>query len=163
MAISLFRSASGCGKERVKMPTPSPALQQMISQLLAQNDKPGQDSEELTALAARVYERFAFRLAPLIGEAGVQSILARSAYLMQAKSAFLTERVNDRSGGGVSTQIWEALKGQEPAMVRKTSEALLITFAGLLTNLIGERLSWKILFDLSPEAASRRPGQERTG
>jgi hypothetical protein len=145
------------------MPSPSPALQQVISQLLAHKDSPSQDSDELTALAARVYEQFSYRLTPLIGEIGVQSIMARSAKLMQAEFAFLTESANDRSDNGVPSQIWEALKGQEPAMVKTTTVALLTTFAGLLMNLIGERLAWRLLFDLSPEAFSSGPKQERTG
>ena len=49
-------------------------------------------------------------------------------------------------------------------MVRKALEALLTTFAGLLINLIGERLAWRFLFDLSPEAfSSGSDEQERTG
>jgi hypothetical protein len=145
------------------MPSSSPALQQVIGQLLAHDDWSSQDSEELTARAAHVYDQFASRLTPLIGEAGVRSIFTRSATLMQADFAFLTESAIDRSVDGVPTQIWEALKAQEPAMARKALEALLTTFAGLLINLIGERLAWRLLFDLSPEALSGGPGQERTG
>ena len=44
------------------MPSSSPALQQVIGQLLAHDDWSSQDSEELTARAARVYDQFAFRL-----------------------------------------------------------------------------------------------------
>jgi hypothetical protein len=146
------------------MPSSSPALQQVIGQLLAHDDWSSQDSEELTARAARVYDQFTSRLTPFIGEAGVRSIFTRSATLMQADFAFLTESAIDRSVNGVPTQIWKALKGQEPAMVRKALEALLTTFAGLLINLIGERLAWRFLFDLSPEAfSSGSDEQERTG
>ena len=78
------------------MPSASPALQQVIGQLLTHDDWSSQDSEELTARAARVYEQFASRLTPLIGEAGVRSIFTRSATLMQADFAFLKARQDYR-------------------------------------------------------------------
>ena len=144
------------------MPVPSPALQQLIGHTLIRPDKPSLDSEELTALAAGVYERFASRLTPLIGQVGVRAIFARSARLTQAEYAFLTKSAIDTSDDGVPARIWESFKEQEPAMVKKAAEALLTTFAGLLINLIGERLAWRLLFDV-PEALSSGPGEERTG
>ena len=61
-----------------------------------------------------MYEQFSFRLAPLIAEVGVRSILTRSAKLMHAGFAFLTEEVH-RSVPGVPTQIWQVLEAK-PAL-----------------------------------------------
>jgi len=141
----------------------SPALRQVLAQLLIQENKQSSGSAELAAVVARVYEQFAYRLAPLIGEVGVQAIFTRTLKLTQAEFPFFTGNAAADPGERVPTQVWEALKQQEPAMVRKVSEALLTTFAGLLVRLIGERLAWRILFDLSPEALSNGPKQERTG
>ena len=142
---------------------PSPALRQVIAQLLIQENKQSLDSGELAAVVARVYDQFAYRLTPLIGEVGVRAIFTRSVKLTQFEFPFFTRNAAAGLDERVPTQMWEALAQQEPGMVRKASEALLTTFAGLLIRLIGERLAWRFLFDLSPEAFSSGPEQERTG
>jgi predicted ArsR family transcriptional regulator len=86
----------------------------------------------------------------------------KDAQLTQAEFPFFAGDVLAGPGAGVPTQIWEALRRQEPATVRQASEALLTTFARVIVSLIGERLTWQFLFDLSPEAF-RGPEQERTG
>lgn len=146
------------------MVPPSHALRQVITQLLIQENKQSRDANEPAAAAARVYEQFVYRLAPLIGEAGVQAIFTRSVKLIQAEFPFLImDNAVDPSGERGPSQIWEALKHRDSATVRKASEALLIGFAGLLVRLIGERLAWRVLFDLSPEAYTSGPEEEKTG
>ena len=145
------------------MASPSQALRQVITQLLIQENKQSRDSNEPAAAAARVYEQFVYRLAPLIGEVGVLAIFTRCVKLTQAEFPFLTRDTAAGPGERGPTPIWVALKQQEPATGRKASEALLTCFAGLLVRLIGERLAWRFLFDLSPEAFSSGPEQERTG
>jgi hypothetical protein len=145
------------------MPDPSQALRQIITRLLSEEVSQGHDREDVTAAVARVYEQFAYRLAPLIGEAGVEAILTRSAKLTQAEFPFFTGNAVVSSGESVPTQLWKALKEQEAATVRKASETLLTAFAAVVSKLIGERLAWRLLFNLSPEIFPSSPPQRRTG
>ena len=144
------------------MAPPRQALRQVITQLLIQENKESRDSNEPAAVAARVYEQFVYRLRPLIGDIGVQAIFTRSLKLTQAEFPFLTGDTAAGPWERVPTQIWMALNHQEPATGRKALEALLTSFAGLLVGMIGERLTWRVLFDLSPETYASGPEQERT-
>jgi len=137
-------------------------LQQVIRHLLTQEARQSQDSVELVTAVERVYEQFAHRLAPVVSEDGVYAILTRSAKLTQAEFPFVKWSPGTISRAGSPIQIWEDFSGQEPAMAWKASEALLTTFAGLVVSLIGDRLTWRLLFDLSPEVFSTAPPQERT-
>lgn len=145
------------------MPDPSQALRQVIIRLLTEEATQSRDREDVTASVVRVYEQFAYRLAPLIGEIGVEAILNRSAKLTQAEFPFFATNAVVSPGERVRTQLWEALKEQETAMVRKASEALLTKFAALVIKLIGERLAWRLLFNLSPEIFPSSPPQRGTG
>jgi hypothetical protein len=140
----------------------SPELQQVIRHILTQEGRQSLDSRELVSAVERVYEQFARRLAPVISEAGVYAILTRSAKLTQAEFPFIKWSPGMISRAGSRIQIWEDFNGQERAMAWKASEALLTTFAGLVVSLIGERLAWRLLFDLSPEVFSSAPPQEST-
>ena len=139
------------------MVPPSQALRQVITQLLIQETEQSRDANEPAAAVARVYEQFVYRLAPLIGEVGVQAIFTRSVNLTWAEFPFLTMDTGAGPGRGVPAQIWMAIRQQEPATGRQASEALLTNFAALLARLIGERLAWRVLFDLAPGAYSSGP------
>jgi hypothetical protein len=145
------------------MPDPSQALRQVITRLLTEEAAQSRDQEDPTAPVVRVYEQFAYRLAPLIGEVGVEAILNRSGKLTQADFPFFTASAVVSRGDSVPLQLWKALKEQEAATVGKASEALLTAFAALVIKLIGERLAWRLLFDLSPEIFPDSPQQRRTG
>jgi hypothetical protein len=140
----------------------SPDLQQVIRHLLTQEGRQRLDSAELTVAVARVYDQFAYRLTPMISEAGVLAILTRSAKLTQAEFPFVKSSPGVNSRAGSPIHVWEDFSRQEPALVSKASEALLTTFAGLVASLIGDRLAWRLLFDLTPEIYSSTPPQERT-
>jgi hypothetical protein len=141
----------------------SPDLQQVIRRLLTQefSQSGGKvlDSAQLTDAVARVYDQFAYRLTPMISNAGVLAILTRSAKLTQAEFPFVK---SSPSVNSAPSHVWEDFNRQEPALVSKASEALLTTFAGLVAGLIGDRLAWRLLFDLTPEVFSNAPPPERT-
>ena len=58
----------------------------------------GVNAEECAAAAWRVYEKLNARLAPLLGSAGVQALLVRSAKLASTEFAPLAEVAAPRRG-----------------------------------------------------------------
>jgi hypothetical protein len=141
------------------MPHPSMALRQVVMRMLAQEVGEGATSEELLTAAAQAHEYFAHRLAPLIGDVGVQAIFTRSANLTKAKLPFLAGSQDAPPTGRVPSQLLAHLQGQDVAAVRGAIETLFTTSADLLAGLIGERLAGQVLFGSSSEAVE--PPQER--
>ncbi len=101
----------------------------------------GGADEPPMAAAARVYERLHTHLAPLVGDAGVEALLVRSARLAQGELAWLSEvPIADRSA-----KLRASLHAQEAAVGAESLAALYGTFFALLASLIGERLTTQVL------------------
>jgi hypothetical protein len=109
-------------------------------------------SENLAAASARLLETLSKRLGQVIGPAGVQAIFLRAVTLRKSEFAFLDERMVARDDrDGVAESLRTGLKGQKPDVIRDVAVALFATFAGLLANVIGDRLTWSLLQQIWPD------------
>ena len=114
-------------------------------------------ADECATTAGRVYDKLNAHLAPLLGSAGVQALLVRSAQLTRTEFPFLTAAIPEGS-----TKLRECLSAQDPAVARESAAALFATFFTLITNFIGERLTTQALRGAWPtieEMASRETDQ----
>jgi hypothetical protein len=112
----------------------------MARRLLAHEGATG-GADERAMAAGRVYDKLHAHMAPLVGAAGVQLLLVRSAKLAQGEFAFLAE-VSSLEG---STRLRERLQAQDPAVVTESAAVLFGTFFALITTFIGERLTTQVL------------------
>lgn len=122
--------------------TRAPVHVEAAKRLLA-HESTGSGADEPAALAVRVYEKLSLRLAPLIGAAGVQAVLARSAKLTRDEFPCLRELFV--SAAQPKEQLHACLSKTEPAVASAAAAAMLGAFLGLLTAFIGEPLVWHVL------------------
>jgi hypothetical protein len=119
--------------------------------LLAYEGAAGSADECATA-AGRVYEKLEARLAPLLGSAGVQALLVRSARLAQGDFPLLAVAVPEGP-----TKLRECLQAQDPAVATESAAALFGNFFTLLTTFIGERLTTQVLRGAWPTIEEMAP------
>ena len=115
----------------------SPAQIKRAKQLLAHESAISNDG---ACAAGQVFEKIHAHLDSLVGAAGVQALLVRSAQLTRSEFAFLEGTVVDSS-----TNLRECLQGQEPSLAGAAAAALFGAFFTLITSYIGERLTTQAL------------------
>lgn len=109
-------------------------------------------SETLAAASARLLDRLAHRVALVIGPVGVQAIFRRAVKLRKPEFAFLDERIiPPERGDSLAEPLRACLREQEPEVIQEVSVILFATFAGLLANVIGDRLTWSLLQQIWPD------------
>jgi hypothetical protein len=123
------------------MKRPSPADEDTARRLLACEGGNGGTAEERIAAVGRVYEKLDLQFAPLVGSAGFQALLARSAKLLQGEFPGLGKSAAVES----STSLRECLRAQDPETIAATAAGLFGAFLGLLKTFIGERLTTEVL------------------
>ena len=113
------------------------------------HESAGGDAAMHAAAAARVYERLADRLAPLIGGAGVRALLARSAKLTMVDFPCFGDLVIPIEGHDhprAAAPLLAACLGKlEPDATFEAAAALFASLLALLNSLVGERLMRQIL------------------
>ena len=131
----------------------TPRLRRVAARLLAHEAGGGPAaSEALAAASGRLLDRFAARLAEVIGPAGVEAIFLRGVKLLKPEFTFLDERIARREPDeSLAASLRACLRGQEPDIIQEVSVTLFATFAGLLTIIIGDRLAWSLLQQIWPE------------
>ena len=128
------------------------------SRLLASEGDSGSSADECAAAAWRVYEKLNARLTPLLGSAGVQALLVRSAKLAQAELGSLAEVAIPEGMKKVSS----GLQALDPTDATEVAATLFGTFLELVTNLIGERLTVVVLRSAWPTIEDTVPGETKT-
>jgi hypothetical protein len=126
--------------------------------LLASEGDSGSSADECAAAAWRVYEKLNARLAPLVGSAGVEALLVRSAKLAQAELGSLAEVAIAEGMKKVSS----GLQALDPTDATEVAATLFGTFLELVTNLIGERLTVVVLRSAWPTIEDTVPGETKT-
>jgi hypothetical protein len=116
------------------------AAQVEIARRLLAHEGAASGADECATAAGRVYDKLEAHLAPLLGFAGVQALLVRSAQLTRAEFPFLTAAIPEGS-----TELRECLRAQDPSVARESAAALFATFFTLITTFIGERLTTQAL------------------
>ncbi len=107
--------------------------------LLVQEGAAG-SADECAKAAGQVYDKLHAHLAPLVGSAGVQALLARSVKLTHDEFSFLEVAVLEGS-----PKLRERLKAQDPVVAMESAATFFGTFFTLITTFIGERLTTEAL------------------
>jgi len=112
---------------------------------LAQQAAAGADADRVAAAAVAAWRSIDGALTPIIGRGGVSALFARSLYLASAQYPPLISAHDDALLSGdfaALPAVYSASSGAEAAAAHG---ALLVCFCGLLTGLIGEPLSDRLL------------------
>ena len=112
---------------------------------------------EVTAAAIRVHEKLFRSLAPVIGDAGYEALFARTLALTRRSHAGLEAVAPDVSAPVVFGQLRPGPGGASPEELTALVTTLLDTFIGLLSNLIGKRLAWRLVAHAWPDLLPSAP------
>ena len=121
--------------------------------LLTSEGSSASDSAACAAAAGRVYEKLDAQLTPLLGRAGFQALLARTAKLANAKLAPLAGALED------AAQLSARLQSLEPTFAAETAAVLFGTFLDLIATFIGDRLTVQVLRRSWPAIDETSPGR----
>lgn len=117
--------------------------QQLISEVLALTSVT-RDSD-VAARAMSAWERLAANLHPLIGEAGYCALYARAVHLTAANGGWQQDNDETRSISALFAQLRVELTSIDPVLACKANAAVLETFTRLLSGLIGEALTTRLM------------------
>jgi hypothetical protein len=127
------------------------ARERAFRRLLAREVETDADPRAIAAAARRLCERFAQHVTPLIGNAGVGAICARSLHLAQRHVPGLAPVLASERDGGPFTSAQRFLEHQEPAVAAEAAVAVLATVGDLLASFIGESLTTRLLREAWPD------------
>jgi hypothetical protein len=125
--------------------------QRVFRRMLAREAGMGASAPAIAAAARRLCERFAEQLTPLIGDAGVAAICARSLHLTERNVRGLTSVRAAAQEDAPFALLQRSLEQQEPAAATEAAVAVLATASELLASFIGEGLTTGLLREAWPE------------
>jgi hypothetical protein len=125
--------------------------QLVFRRMLAREAGAGANAPAIAAAARRLCERFAEHLTPLIGDAGVAAICARSLHLAQRSVPGLASVRASAHGDSPFVLLQRSLEQQEPAAATEAAVAMLATIGELLVSFIGESLTTRLLREAWPD------------
>jgi hypothetical protein len=125
-------------------------VRNVFRRILAREAGPGADTSATAAAARRVCERFARQLSPLIGDAGVAAICARSLHLTQRNAPGLAP-VPASAHEDAPLALLQLFLEQQPAAATEAAIAVLATASELLALFIGETLTTSLLREGWPD------------
>ncbi len=137
-------------------------VRDVFRRILAREAGPGADRSATVAAARRVCERFAHPLIPLIGDAGVAAICARSVHLTQRNAPGLAPVRPSAHGDAPFAPLLLFLEQQQPAAVTEAAVAALATASQLLASFIGESLTSQLLCEAWPDDFAADTTEETT-
>lgn len=131
----------------------TPADVEAAKRLLAHAEA-GRGAEDAAVAAGRVHERLSRRLAPLVGDAGMRALFARTVKLVSPEfpcfHAITVGAEPTATPTGANGQLVACLSGLEPAAATEACAALYGTLLALLAALIGAPLVSQILRSAFP-------------
>ena len=142
--------------------TTGDTLRPALRRALAQDAGTNADAHAVAAAAFRAYERLAQELAPLIGDAGLNAVCARSVHLTQREFSWLVPADSAGPRDAPFAHVRLSLEGQDPAVAADAAVAVLATFGELLASFIGDSLTTRLLREAWPGAFSDDTTQETT-
>lgn len=110
--------------------------------------------------ACSVWRRISVALTPVVGPQGVDALYRRSLHLTAAQHPVLASITSERETGDFSS-LQEALLTQTNVAAAAAQKALLINFHTLLSSLIGESLTERLLASVWHNPTGNDPTQER--
>jgi hypothetical protein len=117
----------------------------MISRILTPPSGVTANSLAIADLALWSWERVAFHLMPLIGEAGFQSLYFRAIHLALPECPSLTLLKQCRSTDELFQKLKEDLAALDSCVAEQCSNLLLNKFTDLVSSMIGDVLMGQIL------------------
>jgi hypothetical protein len=136
--------------------------QKVFRRLLTQEAGAGADASAVAAAARRLCEHFARRLLPLVGDAGVAAIFARSLHLAQRQFPARAPGHPPDGDDGFFTRAQRFLEYQESTVAAEAAVALLTTVGELLASFIGEGLTTRLLYETWPDEFAGDTSEEIT-
>jgi hypothetical protein len=138
----------------ILMETKDLLLHQIIKSSVAQHP------EKVTDNAINLWEQMATHIITIVGEAGFDTLYARSVFLTQSTFPWLAADSFSAQTDHRFAKLKMSLEGQTPEQASEANSLLLITFADILASLIGEELTTRILCRAWGYDASKMPGKE---
>jgi hypothetical protein len=138
----------------ILMETNDLLLHQIIKSSMAQHP------EKVADAAINLWEQVATQIISIVGEAGFNSLYARSVFLTQSTFPWLAAGPLLPQTDHRFAELKLSLEGQTPAQASEANSLLLITFTDILASLIGEELTTSILCRAWGYDASKKPGKE---
>ena len=126
--------------------------QRMVRRMLDREAGTGASAQVIADAALRLWERLAEQLVPLIGDAGVAAICARSLHLTQRNVPGLAPARAPAHGDAPCALLEVSLAQREPAVATDAAVALLATSSELLALFLGESLTTRLLHEAWPDA-----------
>lgn len=146
---------------RETTPLGESGLRQLVLTVLAQRSESNGTTEGVAAAARRAYDELAHVSTPLVGQIGVDALIARAVHLAQREHSWLSAAPEPVSANEPFANVLARLGRQNPAAATDGMAAVFATFAGLLVTFIGEALTTSLLRKAWPDAfsnaADRRP------
>jgi hypothetical protein len=125
--------------------------QQVFRRMLAREAGTNANAPTIAAAARRACERFAEQLTPLIGDAGVAAICARSLHLTERNVQGLASGRASAQGDAPFAVLQRSLEQHEPAAATEAAVAVLAAASELLAAFIGEGLTTSLLREAWPD------------
>jgi len=91
------------------------------------------------------WRALALHLSPLIGDSGFGALYGRTARLLADRYGWLTTSPSSTAPEGLFQTLEADFRQAEPALAAEANAALLLTLTGLLSELIGEALTTRLL------------------
>ncbi|MEX2272658.1 MAG: hypothetical protein WD690_14390 [Vicinamibacterales bacterium] len=106
------------------------------------------------AAARRAYADLVHASTPLIGQVGVDALIARALHLAQVDYPWLLAAAPSDQTNEPFAQVTVSAGRQTPTVAAEGTAAVFATFAGLLVTFIGEPLTTGVLRKAWPDAFS---------
>jgi hypothetical protein len=133
----------------IDVAAPSCTLRLAIRALLS-NESGHAEAMPVGAAAVALCERLSRTLEPLVGEAGVSALFARSLHLAKSEFPWLALAQDAAPADAPFTQLRICLGRQTPAVAIEGASAFIAAFCGLLISLIGDAMTRRLLRDAWP-------------
>ncbi len=117
--------------------------QRLIQAMLAQPDSA--DPAELAEHNLLPWRTLAAHLSPLIGDGGFGALYGRTGRVLAARFNWLTMGSTAQTPEALFQILRQDLGRAEPQLAYEANAALLVTFTSLLSDLIGEALTTRLL------------------
>jgi hypothetical protein len=131
----------------------NPSARRFVERILGERTAELTNGEEAVAAVRTAHEKLARAMSPIIGEAGLLAMFARSVRKARALYPCL-DSVEVSDLDTVLERLWSSLGQQEPAAIREIGIALLSNFVELLATLIGDELTLTLFRNAWPEASA---------
>ena len=137
--------------------------QQVFREMLAREAGEGAEAPAVASAAYRLFEHFAQQLTPLVGDAGVAAIYARSLHLAERQVPGLVAVQASDSDDGPFMRARRLLEQQDLVVATDAAVVLIDTICELLASFIGESLTIKLLRAAWPHDFAGDSSEEITG